>query len=149
MSRLISIDPKPEPLLLVTDICYCTNILRLPYVLRHEDGGSFWEETGDCAPSEWPSNKRMLHFAATSEGQTAHEFKSTGGIFTREFGNIPPRARVTLATRSKSIQEGMDAFFVKYEKGKPGEHIVQQHQVFSSHKYDLDNKKLFHDLGFC
>lgn len=78
--------------------------IELPYVLRHTSGRSYWEETGDCAPSEWSSNKQMvnikemryiryvplakelcqkLHFAATARGQKAHEFQSVGGIFTR------------------------------------------------------------------
>lgn len=82
MRQSMLMDPNPSPLLLVTDFCDCDNILGLPYVLRRKGNTGYWEETGCCVPSEWPQHKEMLHFAATSTGESAHEFESTGGIFT-------------------------------------------------------------------
>lgn len=149
MRDLILKDPNPAPLLFVGDFCNCINILRLPYVLCHDGANSSWKEVEGCTPSSWPSNKVVLHFAATSVDQLAHEFESSGGIFTRQFCNISPRQSITLGERSRLIQGWMDAFFNDYEVLNPGKRLAQQHQVYSSHKQDLNDTRLFRHMGFC
>lgn len=149
MRDLLLRDPFPMPLLLVTAFCDCKNILRLPYVLCYDGVKSSWEETKACVPSDWPSEKKVLHYAATDKDQKAYEFTRTGGIFTRGLCNTSPRKHIPLGERSRLIQEGMDTYFARYEKLHPGTRLEQKHQVYSSHKQDLDDIRPFRRLGLC
>jgi len=122
-------------------------------VLCHDGTNSYWDDAEGCAPNSWLGDKVVLHYAATDVGQTAHEFNSTGGIFTREFCNVDLLEEISLEERSQSIQGYMDKFFNEYKdmKLKEGhlvERPVQHHRVYSSHKQDLKDKYLFRQLGF-
>lgn len=148
MRFLLLKDPLPMPLLFISDFCDAGNVLRLPYVLRYDGAKSYWEETNDCLPSDWPIDKTILHYAAADRDQKAHEFTTIGGIFTREFCNISPRKHVSLGERSRLMQKGMDTYFNEYERLNPGMRPEQKHQVYSSHKQDLDDIRPFKRLGF-
>lgn len=147
MRDLLLKDSLPRPLLLVTDFCDGGNVLRLPYVLCYDSAESYWKETNDCVPSDWPSEKTILHYAAADKDREAHEFTTIGGIFTREFCNISPRKHMSLAERSRSIRNGMDTYFNEYELDR-GIRLEQKHQVYSSHKLDLNDVRPLKRLGF-
>ncbi|CAE7199737.1 unnamed protein product, partial [Rhizoctonia solani] len=63
MRQLLLKNPDSAPLLFITEVCYCTNFLRLPYELVHEGDSMQWKETG------YPNiegSSIVAHFAATS-----------------------------------------------------------------------------------
>ncbi|KAG8706018.1 hypothetical protein FRC08_001313 [Ceratobasidium sp. 394] len=136
-------------LVVVTDFCYCTNFVGewLPYVAEKIDGVWVWEETGkNSDPSLW-DDKQILHFASTNEDEQAHAFKSSAGLYTRDFYNVSPYAKITLGGRLDKIQDGMECFFGKYAKQRREEPLQQHHRLYSSHKLDFNDTNVFGTMG--
>ncbi|QRV95688.1 hypothetical protein RhiJN_23706 [Ceratobasidium sp. AG-Ba] len=79
--------PFEMRLVILTDMCYCTNFLRLPYVARKEKGIWKWQATEEYQTRGtdiiWDENKVILYFAATEKSSPAYAWSSIGGIFTR------------------------------------------------------------------
>ncbi|KAG9123043.1 hypothetical protein FRC07_000314 [Ceratobasidium sp. 392] len=150
MGRWLTEKEESMDLVFITDVILLLHELsrQLPYVgERKDDGTWYWQETGTCSdPGQW-DDKRILHFASTSEGESAHEFPSTGGIYTREFYNVAPRDdNVTFGQRLDLIQAGMDKFFDQWASSR-GVRLEQHHRVYSSHKLDFADRSIFKTRG--
>ncbi|KAG8722954.1 hypothetical protein FRC09_005390 [Ceratobasidium sp. 395] len=139
-------------LVIVTDICKCTNIFGLPFMAKKIEGVWKWTRTKECSSNDtlnrWTGTK-MLHFASTSQGEDAQEFTRVGGIYTRGFSNVGPHDNVALGKRLDVIQDHMDTFFLQWTKidGKP--RLKQHHRVYSSFQPSFDDTNVFEIMGIC
>ncbi|KAG9103318.1 hypothetical protein FRC06_011410 [Ceratobasidium sp. 370] len=136
-------------LVVVTDICKCTNIFGLPFMAEKVNGAWVWTETDEYRTFDWWVGTRMLHFASTSPGEDAVECESAGGIYTRGFSDVWARGRVTLGTRLDRIQAHMDKFFGQLASMKGGQRFQQHHRLYSSYKPDFNDTKVFQGVGLC
>ncbi|KAG8724512.1 hypothetical protein FRC09_017789 [Ceratobasidium sp. 395] len=139
-------------LVIVTDICKCTNIFELPYMAERGNNGVWkWTRTeyfSEDNLDRW-SGTRMLHFASTNQGEDAQETTSAGGIYTRGFSDVWPYEQVTLARRLDEIQDHMNTFFHQLSEleGKPC--LKQRHRLYSSYQPSFTDTNAFEALGIC
>ncbi|KAG8698311.1 hypothetical protein FRC08_006003 [Ceratobasidium sp. 394] len=88
-------------LVVITDVCKCTNIFGLPFMAEKINGTWVWTETDEYDALGWWVGTKMvvrppiqcawlahpsslqLHFASTSPEEVAVGFQRTGGIYTR------------------------------------------------------------------
>ncbi|QRV81218.1 hypothetical protein RhiJN_09233 [Ceratobasidium sp. AG-Ba] len=138
---IIGASPGPMDLLLVTDICFCPNFLRLPYLARKVDGVWVWIKTEyytEESSSYW-EDKNILHFAATDEDGEAYEWESIGGIHTREFCNVKPN--VSLRSRLDDMQCSIDRIVSEFADG-----ATQHAPLYSSYEADFEDKHIFKSI---
>ncbi|KAG9092582.1 hypothetical protein FS749_015606 [Ceratobasidium sp. UAMH 11750] len=134
-------------LVVITDVCKCTNIFGLPFMAEKINGTWVWTETDEYDALGWWVGTKMLHFASTSPEEVAVGFQRTGGIYTRGFSDVWPRERVTLGTRLDRIQAHMDKFFGQWATMKGGRRFQQHHRLYSSYKLDFNDTNVFQGMG--
>ncbi|KAG9082411.1 hypothetical protein FS749_006857 [Ceratobasidium sp. UAMH 11750] len=134
-------------LVVITDVCKCTNIFGLPFMAEKINGTWVWTETDEYDALGWWVGTKMLHFTSTSPGEDAVGCQSAGGIYTRGFSDVWPRERVTLGTRLDRIQAHMDKFFDQWATMKGGRRFQQHHQLYSSYKLDFNDTNVFQGMG--
>ncbi|QRV95689.1 hypothetical protein RhiJN_23707 [Ceratobasidium sp. AG-Ba] len=137
------IGPSLDPidLVLVTDICFCPNFLRLPYLACKTDGVWVWVKTEyytEESSSYW-EDRNILHFAATDEDGEAHEWESIGGIHTREFCNVKPNA--SLRRRLDEMQRSIDQIVPKFANG-----ATQHAQLYSNYEADFEDEYVLRSI---
>ncbi|KAG9124920.1 hypothetical protein FRC07_009731, partial [Ceratobasidium sp. 392] len=84
--NLLSPSIHKPPMMVITDFSYCFNFLNLPFVLVIDgDTKVRWANSGKilARPESQAEEEIIVHFAGTEAECQAHEFASTGGIFTR------------------------------------------------------------------
>ncbi|CUA67685.1 hypothetical protein RSOLAG22IIIB_13522 [Rhizoctonia solani] len=139
ISEKLLLEHHEEPVILVTDMCKCDNLMKLPYVYSYENGRVTCAETQYHTGVEWDSVD-VVHFAATSPDQKA-AFFSCGSVYNSALCKVLPERRLSLEETVKSIQIQMDVML-----GKDPEYLPQNHRVYSSRKFDGDD--FFGTLGF-
>ncbi|KAG8723456.1 hypothetical protein FRC09_003262 [Ceratobasidium sp. 395] len=141
--------PLPVNMTLVTDFCYAFNFLSLPYVLRrNSDGSYFWDDSAEFSSHAWSPEHKILHFTSGATGASTTIFEGTGSLFTREFYNAGVDTDLSLSQRMDTIQKGVDQSLGEYNR-KRKLNLQQEIQLYSSHKFDLNNPTSFTDLLAC
>ncbi|CAE6359097.1 unnamed protein product [Rhizoctonia solani] len=129
-----------ESLVFVTEVCYCENFLRLPYVLTLEGGEARWEKTEYHGSFEANPKGDVVHFAATSPGEQAMTFPSTGSIFTKAFCYIDPKEKLSLKTISEQLQKNVNKLLSGSQQNP------QNPKVYSSRI--IEDPNFFAAMGF-
>ncbi|CAE6438782.1 unnamed protein product [Rhizoctonia solani] len=132
MAQLLLKQTHSAALLFVTEVCYCDNFLRLPYMLEYEGDEVRWKKTGHPELSAQPSTT-VVHFAATAPGERSESFKSRGAAFTTAFHNINPREELSLGDIGKRLQEGINRASGRDGIKKP---IAQHPKIYCSRIMD-------------
>ncbi|CEL57111.1 hypothetical protein RSOLAG1IB_08343 [Rhizoctonia solani AG-1 IB] len=142
MAQLLLRRSHSGPLLLVTEVCFCENFLKLPYFLNYKDGEVSWERTG-CLDSFAEDSRAIVHFAATAPGERAMSF-SNGAVFTKQFCKIRPDNKLSLKDIAKQLHEEIDRALDKcgIEKEKK-----QHPRIYCSRK--LDGPHFYDEIGLC
>ncbi|KDN34117.1 hypothetical protein RSAG8_12796, partial [Rhizoctonia solani AG-8 WAC10335] len=135
--KLLS-EQHQEPLILVTDMCECDNLMKLPYVYSYGNGQVACTKTQYHTGTEWDSAD-VVHFAATSPDQQA-VFFSCGSVYNLALHNVPLEKRLSLEQTVECIQARMDTLLAD------ARYPQQNHRVYSSRKFDGDD--FFGTLGF-
>ncbi|CAE6531172.1 unnamed protein product [Rhizoctonia solani] len=133
-------DRHLAPLVFITEVCFCENFLKLPYVLEHEGNEARWVPTGHPEVSTGKL-REVVHFAATSPDELSMAF-NTGAVFTRAFYNIKLSETRSLKDIAKKLQENVNAILSSDSKGRS-----QHPKVYSSRV--MDEPHFFATLGFC
>ncbi|CAE6488137.1 unnamed protein product, partial [Rhizoctonia solani] len=97
--QLLLKDPSSAPLLFITETCKCDNYLRLPFLLEFEGNEARWVKT-EYHDSFIGNSSDIVHFAATSPGEYALSFPSTGAVFT-QVGDTQTASRNSLLNFSR------------------------------------------------
>ncbi|QRV95690.1 hypothetical protein RhiJN_23708 [Ceratobasidium sp. AG-Ba] len=143
-TRQLLIDtPRSMKLVMVTDMCECSNFLKLPFVAYCTRQGWVWNETKEyqADPDGFgDERKKILHFAATDESGAAYSWESIGGVFTKEFSNVSPGTG--LGKRLDQTQAWITPILDKHAGG-----VVQFPQLYSSHKFDFEKENILSVMG--
>ncbi|KAG9103317.1 hypothetical protein FRC06_011409 [Ceratobasidium sp. 370] len=153
MRDLVVSNPKTGPLLITTDACGFTNFL--------SGANGYWEKTQYYSPDGWDKDQCVassmvnvwnpkLHMASTAPEEKSFEFRSRGGIFTSVFCGVPLAEELTLGERFTRIRLEVNQFLSEYSSMKgivPP--LTQQPYIYSSCEFDLNDKRLLQNLGFC
>ncbi|CAE6447628.1 unnamed protein product [Rhizoctonia solani] len=113
-----------ESLLFLTEVCYCENFLQLPYVLEINGDEAQWTKTNYYGSFKGNSSDIVsmidtlqfiyayivfeVHFAATSPGEQAMSFGTTGSVFTKAFCYIDPKEDRSLKAIAQQLQENVN-----------------------------------------
>ncbi|KEP50667.1 hypothetical protein V565_075660 [Rhizoctonia solani 123E] len=138
ISEKLLLEHHQEPVILVTDMCECDNLMKLPYVYSYENGKVTCTKTQYHTGAEWDSVD-AVHFAATSPSQQAIFF-SCGSVYNLALHSVPLEKRLSLEETVKSIQVRMDELL-----GMNPKYPSQNHRVYSSRKFD--DSDFFGTLG--
>ncbi|KAG9123188.1 hypothetical protein FRC07_000127, partial [Ceratobasidium sp. 392] len=126
--------PDPTRMILVTDICYASNFLSLPYALRRSGDTFYWHELKEANSRGQEAEHRILHFTGGAPSTATYSFKKAGSLFVREFYNVGVGEAVSLSDRIKKMQNGVNAYLEKYNTAR-GQNLHQEMQLYSSHKF--------------
>ncbi|CAE6531157.1 unnamed protein product [Rhizoctonia solani] len=129
-----------EPVVLVTDVCDCDNLMKLPYVYSYENGKVTCTKTEYHNGADWDSLD-VVHFAATSPNQQAAFFAS-GSVYNQALHSVSLEKGLSLEETVRHIQIQMDELLGVDPKKYPS----QTHRVYSSRKFDGND--FFGTLGF-
>ncbi|CAE7123023.1 unnamed protein product [Rhizoctonia solani] len=127
------------PVMLVTDMCGCDNLMKLPYVYSYENGKVTCTKTQYYTGAEWDSVD-VVHFAATLPDEQS-TFFSCGSVYNLALCNVPLEEKLSLEQTVEYIQVQMDE-----RLGKDSRYSPQNHRVYTSRKFDDDD--FFGTLGF-
>ncbi|CAE6447410.1 unnamed protein product [Rhizoctonia solani] len=143
-------------LLFITEVCFCGNFLRLPYMLEYDGSEVQWKETEyhgtfTGTSSEVVSSFKFVyarnlgsqtwlevHIAATAPGESAASF-TTGAVFTQALYSIDPIQTLSLKQIAKRLQENVNEILPAAYSQHP--------RIYCSNK--IDEPHFFAALGFC
>ncbi|KAH7333937.1 hypothetical protein B0J17DRAFT_709008 [Rhizoctonia solani] len=143
-------DRHSAALVFITEVCFCENFLRLPYVLELNGEKAQWKKTDYHGSFEGGSSD-IVHFAATSPGERAIWFNGIGAVFTKAFYNIDPIKPLSLKCIAEQLQRNLNQILSERPQQAP-----QHPKVYSSRMIlnaaetsRQDEPHFFATLGFC
>ncbi|QRW09992.1 hypothetical protein RhiLY_08991 [Ceratobasidium sp. AG-Ba] len=148
MRELLSPGYKTHSLLLITDACNMGNFMKLPFVLRANNGCGHWEKTEHFVEGGPEMDQSVIHCASTEATGFSYGSRIKGGFYTQMFCNYRIDEDLTLAERSTRIQEAMFEYMKAYSEMPGGQPLDQRHQIYSSKAFDLNDTNIFVNLGF-
>lgn len=134
---------NPTQRFLLTDFCFSDNFNNLRYVLEINDTPR-WVQSPDWNPAaNLYDVDTLVHFAAGSPDQRAHEFSFTGGFFSQGFCKSMREPR-TLATLLETVRNHVEESMHLHKLDES----LQVPQIYSSHPLDLNDANIMKMFGF-
>lgn len=143
---LLSNNGNPTQRFLLSDFCLNYNFNNLRYVLEIGcEKPPRWVQSPDWYPNAnlYDGNDTLVHFAAGSPGQKAHESPHSGGFFTQGFckSMTEPRTLPELLEAVRNhVEESMHLANLNQS--------LQVPQIYSSHRLDLNDVNIMKMFGF-